>query len=169
MLFRQAWMLASLAVTMHGFCINAKSKLTGSSTSASASRATWPNAPGRGLNSGGSQPTLMPWDACRTQAMGGHLVVRQQQVITYTREHVLSVELLLRVLHGLSMFVDLPSATFARGRGRFAKNQNGSSTISMCKRLGGRLTKKRWTNAALMICSLWRKTLWTSWAAGLWS
>ena len=54
-------------------------------------------------------------------------MVRQQQVITYTREHVLSVALLLTVLHGLSMFVDLPSATFARGRGRFAKNQNGSA------------------------------------------
>ena len=96
-------------------------------------------------------------------------MVRQQQVITYTREHVLSVALLLTVLHTLSMFVGLPSATFAHGRGHSAKNQNGSLTISMCKRLGGRLTKKRWTNAALIRCSLWRKTLWTPWAAGLWS
>jgi hypothetical protein len=90
--------------------------------------------------------------------MGGHLVVRRQQGITDTREHVLSVALLLTVLHRLSMFVGLPSASFARGRGHFAKNPNGSLTISMCKRLGGRLTKKHLTDAALRQCLLWRKT-----------
>ena len=38
----------------------------------------------------------------------------------YTRTHPL--------LHRLSILVDLPSTTFARGRGHSAKNQNGSST-----------------------------------------
>ena len=106
-------------------------KLTGSSTFASASQVVSPNAISQALNTEGSPPTLMLWDACPTWAMGGHLVVRQRQVITHTRERVLSVALLLTVLHRLSMFVGLPSATFAHGRGHSAKNQNGSLTISM--------------------------------------
>ena len=73
--------------------------------------------------------------------MEGYWVAKQLQVTTYTQEQILFVVLLLIVLHSLSMFVGLPSATFARGRGHSAKNQSGNSVISMWKRLGGRLTK----------------------------
>ena len=130
-------MLASQAMTTHGFCVNARPKLTGSSTFASASQVVSPNAISQALNTEGSPITLMLWDACPTWVMGDHLVVRQRQVSTYTREQDLSVALqnlggqTTTVRHRLSMFVGLPSATFAHGRGHSAKNQNGSLTISM--------------------------------------
>ena len=87
------------------------------------------------------------------RSLGGQTTTGES---THTREHVLSAALLLTVMN-LSMFVGLPLATSARGRSHYVRNQNGSSTISMCKRLGGRLTKTHLTNAALRQCLLWRK------------
>ena len=86
------------------------------------------------------------------------MVAKQLQVITYTREHILSVALLLTVLNRQSMFVGLPSATFARGLGHSAGNQSGNSMILMWKRPGGTLMNIHWINVALRQCLLWRKT-----------
>ena len=81
-------MLVSQAMTTHGFWGSAKPTLTGSSTSAAASRAASPNAPGRALNTEGSSPTLILWDACRNmgdvRSIGGQTTAGDYM---YTRTH----------------------------------------------------------------------------------
>ena len=107
MLFHPAWMLASLAMTMHGFCVNARSKLTGSSAFASASQVVSPNAISQALNTEGSPPTLMLWDACLTSAMEGH--AKQLKVTMCTQEQILFVVLLLIVLPGTRAVLSSPA------------------------------------------------------------